>query len=372
MSAVGRKQSDLRWIADRFRLEGDFISGVPYGTGHINDTYAVTVQGRTGPVRYILQRINHAIFHNVPALMENIARVTEHVRARIAMIPGGDPGRETLTIVPTADGDAFLQDESGDFWRAYVFIEDARTFDEVQSRDHAFQAALAFGMFQKWLMDLPGGPLTETIPDFHHTPRRFERLIRAVDADSVNRGASAASDIAFAMARGPMTGEVVRLLETGEIPFRVTHNDTKINNVMINDADGGGLCVIDLDTVMPGSVLYDFGDQIRTTTGTAAEDEQDLARVCFQMDMFESLVHGYLEAARDFLVPREKRLLAFCGRLITFEIGIRFLTDYLEGDVYFKTHRPGHNLDRARTQFEMVRQMELSADEMETVVQRYL
>jgi hypothetical protein len=362
---------DLQAVAAQFELSGAFVEAQPYGSGHINDTYLVRLQEGQTLTPWIFQRINHRIFKDVPGLMENIQRVTEHIRRRLQALPGHDLSREALTVVPTRGGAAYHQDAEGSFWRAYTFITGARTYDEVQSRGMAREAAKAFGTFQKLLMDLPAPALHETIPFFHHTPNRFAKLEAAITADSAGRAESCRAEIDFALARKAMTATLVEQMAAGLLPLRVTHNDTKINNVMIDDRDGRGVCVIDLDTVMPGTVLYDFGDEVRTTTGTAAEDERDLKKVRFQIEMFEALVQGYLEAARDFLVPAEIAQLAFCGRLITFEIGIRFLTDYLEGDVYFKTHRPGHNLDRLRTQFEMVRQMEQRAEEMERIVTRY-
>jgi hypothetical protein len=362
---------DLQAVAAQFEVAGTFVDAQPYGSGHINDTYLVRLQQGQTLTPWIFQRVNHRIFKNVPGLMANIQRVTEHVRARLQATPGSDPSRETLTVIPTRGGAAYYQDPEGEFWRAYIFITGARTYDEVQSRGMAREAAKAFGTFQKLLMDLPAPALLETIPFFHHTPNRFAKLEAAIAADSAGRAESCRAEIDFALARKAMTALLVDQMAAGVLPQRVTHNDTKINNVMIDDGDGRGVCVIDLDTVMPGTVLYDFGDEVRTTTGTAAEDERDLKKVRFQIDMFEALVQGYLEAARDFLVPAEIDQLAFCGKLITFEIGIRFLTDYLEGDVYFKTHRPGHNLDRLRTQFEMVRQMEQRTEEMDRIVSRY-
>lgn len=359
---------DLRACFAQFQIDGTYIDGAPYGTGHINDTYAVRCRTSSGTMRYILQRINHSIFKDVPKLMDNIARVTQHVRTKLQAIPGANPDREALTIIPTTTRSSYFRDDDGNYWRAYIFIEDAQTYDEVQSEDQAYQAAFAFGTFQKYLLDLPAPRLGETIPDFHHTPKRFQALEEAISVDPHNRAGQAKADIEFALAHGEMTGRLIRDLKAGRLPERVTHNDTKINNVMLDDKTGKGICVIDLDTVMPGLILYDFGDQIRTTTGTAAEDERDLSKVRFQMNMYEVLVRGYLDAAGDFLTAAEIDYLAFCGKLITFEIGIRFLTDYLSGDVYFKTHRPGHNLDRTRTQFEMVRQMEEREEEMNAVV----
>ena len=359
---------DLQHLAPHFQFRGPIMAAIPYGSGHINDTYKVTVEQGGQPVNYIVQRVNHKVFTKTAELMRNIQRVTEHIRRKLEAIPGSDPSRETLTLIPTTDNNCFYQDKDGNFWRTYIFIEKARTYDTVSSTEQARQAARAFGTFQGMLMDLPGGPLFETIPDFHHTPQRFKRLQDAIKTDSKNRAVKAAAEISFALKRGDSVATVVDGLAAGTLPWRVTHNDTKINNVMLNDDDGRGICVIDLDTVMPGSILYDFGDQVRTTTATAAEDEQDLSKVQFRLDMFEALIRGYLETAGSFLNDEEIRLLPFSGRLITFEIGIRFLTDYLEGDVYFKTHRPDHNLDRCRTQFEMVRQMEEKAEAMEKLL----
>lgn len=362
---------DLESVVSHFQVEGTFIDAQPYGSGHINDTYLVRMQQHSGDVPWIIQRINHRIFQDVPGLMQNIQRVTDHLRTKLEAEGGHDLDRESLTVIPTRDGTSCYRDPDGNFWRTYIFITRARTYDEVQNPNMAREAAKAFGTFQRLLMDLPEPQLRETIPHFHHTPKRFERLEAAIRQDALNRAATCRKDIDFALARKPMTATLVERIDSGELPVRVTHNDTKINNVMIDDIDGRGVCVIDLDTVMPGTVLYDFGDQVRTTTGTAAEDERDLGKVRFQLGMFDRLVHGYLDAARGFLVPAEVDRLAFCGPLITFEIGIRFLTDYLQGDVYFKTHREGHNLDRTRTQFEMVRQMEEHQDEMATIVARY-
>jgi Ser/Thr protein kinase RdoA (MazF antagonist) len=362
---------DLTPVSRQFRIAGEFIDAAPYGTGHINDTYVVRFRTPGGTVRYIFQRINHSIFKDVPRLMENIGRVTAHVRGKLAGAPGSNPDREALTVIPTRDNAAFHQDADGNYWRAYIFIEGARTYDIVESAGQAYEAAKAFGGFQKQLMDLAGPRLHETIPEFHHTPKRFVRLEQAIAADVKNRAAKVKAEIEFALARKAMTGTLIELFERGELPERVTHNDTKINNVMLDDQTGRGVCVIDLDTVMPGLVLYDFGDQIRTTTFTGAEDEEDLRKVQFKLDMFEALVRGYLDAAREFLTPREVEFLAFSGRLITFEIGIRFLTDYLDGDVYFKTHKPDHNLYRARVQFERVRLIEAQQDATARLVAKY-
>lgn len=348
---------DLSVIARQFQIPGEFLHAAPYGSGHINDTYAAVFQERGARVRYILQRINHRIFKNPVALMENIQRVTAHLQAK------REP--RALTLIPTRDGGSFHRDALGNYWRAYVFIEGAHTYDAVESPRQAYEAAKAFGRFQRLLSDLPPPRLHDTIPDFHHTPKRFAALEAAIAADAAGRARSAQKEIEFALARREMTG---RLIEAG-LPERVTHNDTKLNNVMLDDLTGEGVSVIDLDTVMPGLALYDFGDMVRTTTSPALEDERDLSKVRMQFPMFEALVRGYLSSAGGFLTREEKRLLAFSGLLITFEIGIRFLTDYLAGDVYFKVHRDGHNLDRCRTQFKLVESIEQQQQAMEQLVE---
>lgn len=369
-TVASASQPDLSAVAEAFPLLGRFGGGAPYGSGHINDTFAITFDQAGTPVRYILQRINRRIFTDVPALMENIARVTSHAARHAGENTGGDASRRALTLVPTRTGQAYHRDADDGCWRCYLFIEGARTYDLLEHPWQAREAARTFGEFQKLLIDLPGGRLHETIPFFHHTRRRFENLRRAIQADAHGRVAEARDEIAFASEREPMVDVLIALQAAGKIPERVTHNDTKVNNVMIDDAKQTGLCVIDLDTVMPGLALHDFGDMVRFATNAAAEDERDLSRVHARLPFFEALVEGYLAAARPFLVEMEIAHLAFSGRLITFEIGLRFLTDFLEGDVYFKTRRPAHNLDRARNQFALLRSMEAQREAMEAVVRK--
>jgi Ser/Thr protein kinase RdoA (MazF antagonist) len=362
---------DLRPVVEHFPIPGRYLGGEPYGTGHINDTYVTRWDMRGRTVQWIQQRINHRVFPEPLKIMENIGRVTRHLRDRLARIPGSDPDRETLTVIPTREGNPCFVDGDGNHWRTYVFINDAKTYDVCESLSQAFQVARAFARFQHLLADLPGGRLHETIPYFHHTPRRLRALEEALSRDAFNRAASAKPELEFVLARRPMVSVITDLSETGEVPERIAHNDTKLNNVMIDDRTGEGVCVIDLDTVMSGTVLYDFGDMVRTATRSCPEDEQNLDRVQFRADMFEALVRGYLESAAVFLTPAEMSLLAFSSRLVTLTIGIRFLTDYLMGDVYFKTHRPGQNLDRARVQLRMVANMEREAEAMEAVVERF-
>ena len=354
---------DLHAIAEHFTIRGTFTASAPYGSGHINDTYcAVFDQGGTR-VRYIFQRINHHIFKQPVALMENIQRVTAHLAQKST--GGNDQSRRVLTLIPARDGRPYYCDQQENHWRVYLFIEQAKTFDAVESTAQAFQAAKAFGRFQKLLADLPAPRLHDTIPDFHHTPRRFVALEKAIAGDVAKRVALAGPEIEFALRHKAICSALL----DAKLPERVTHNDTKLNNVMLDDATGEGICVIDLDTVMPGLALYDFGDMVRTTTSPAKEDERDLSKVTMQFPMFEALARGYLSSATEFLTSAEKKFLPFSGKLITFEIGLRFLTDYLAGDTYFKVHREGHNLDRCRTQFKLVESIEQQEDKMNKLVE---
>jgi hypothetical protein len=357
---------DIRSIGGHFRLHGNYLEASPYGSGHINDTYAAVYNQAGTRVRYIVQRINHHVFKQPENVMGNIRRVTEHLGLAYADDPRGS--QHTLSLVLTHEGEAFHRDDAGNVWRVYLFIEGARTCDVVESPAQAFQVARAFGLFQKRLTDLPGPRLHETIRDFHHTPARFAALEKAVAADAHNRARLAKPEIDFALRHRDLVGVLTGLQTRGLIPERITHNDTKLNNVMLDDATGEGICVIDLDTVMPGLALYDFGDMVRTTTSPALEDERDLSKVTMQMPMFEALAQGYVSTAGEFLTPVERDYLAFSGKLITFEIGIRFLTDFLAGDAYFKVHREGHNLDRCRTQFALVASIGTQEDQMNRLV----
>lgn len=362
---------DIRDIGRRFQIQGDFLSAAPCGSGHINDTYVSAYEQDGAIVRYTHQRINHKVFHDPARLMDNMLRVTRHQMKKLAESGCKDPSRRALTLLVTNDGLPYYRDNDGNFWRTYKFMENALTVDFVETPDQAYQAAKAFGEFQRQLVDLPGARLHETIPDFHNTPKRFEALEKAVESDPANRAKGAAKEIAFALRHKAMTGILLSKHREGLIPERIVHNDTKVNNVLMDEESGEGLCVIDLDTVMPGLALYDFGDLARTATSPAAEDERDISKVRMQMPMFEALTAGYLGAARGFLTDTEKEYLAFSGKLITFEIGIRFLADFLMGDIYFKTHRPGHNLDRCRTQFKLMESLVEQEDAMNEFVRSW-
>lgn len=352
----------VRAIVRQFSIDGEFVGAQPWGSGHINDTYRVTLQRGGELVFCILQRINRNIFTNPDALMQNLQRVTAHLSAQVANDP--DRERRVLRLIPTHDGNAWHVDDDGEYWRAYFYIGGASTYDQVKTAEQAFQSARAFGRFQNLLASLPPPRLHDTIPHFHNTLKRFEALLAAISDDEAGRANLAQSEIEFALAHEP----IVDILLKANLPERVTHNDTKFNNVLLDDVTGEGICVVDLDTVMPGLALYDFGDMVRTTTSPAPEDEQDLAKVTMQFPMFEALARGYLDSAAGFLTKDEKQLLAFSGKLITFEIGIRFLTDYLAGDTYFRIHREGQNLDRCRAQFKLVESIEEQEERMQRLV----
>jgi hypothetical protein len=361
---------DLKAISKAFDMRADFVSAEPFGSGHINDTYAAWYNQGGRPIRYIHQRINHEIFKDPVMLMQNIERVTQHLRDKLVSAGAPDVTRRTLTLIPALDGKNWHTDPDGNTWRTYIFIDKAQTYDQIETHEQAFQAAKAFGHFQELLSDMSGPMLVETIPDFHNTRNRFDVLKAAVEADTANRAKQAEADITFALEREEMVDVLLNLQAKGRIPTLITHNDTKLNNVMLDDETTEGICVIDLDTVMPGLSLYDFGDMVRTAARSSAEDEKDLSKVEARLDMFEAITRGYLDSAGDMLTQTEKDHLAFSARLITFEIGIRFLTDYLQGDVYFKTHREGHNLDRCRVQFKMVELFEQQEARMDEIVRQ--
>lgn len=362
---------NLKEITSLFDMRGDFVQAYPYGSGHINDTYCVWVDQAGLRIRYIVQRINHNVFKQPIPLMENIKRVTEHALARLKEEKNAEAYRRTLTLIPGVDGKPYALDAEGNCWRVYPFIERARTYDQIETTKQCVEAARAFGEFQKLTADLPGEPLFETIPGFHNTKSRYQALLNAIKEDKVGRAKDVQREIDFYLARQDDANLVVNYLESGELPIRCTHNDTKLNNVMLDDVTGEGVCVIDLDTTMPGSAIYDFGDMIRTATSPAAEDEKDVSLVTMRMFMFEALIQGYLASAGSFLTPLERSLLPFSGKLLTLECGSRFLTDYLSGDTYFKIHRPEHNLDRTRTQMALVESIEKQMPEMQALVDKY-
>jgi aminoglycoside phosphotransferase (APT) family kinase protein len=366
-----KRTYDIRNLARQFSMPGDYVNHAPCGHGHINDTFEVRFLQAGTSVRYILQRINHEVFTRPAEVMENIRRVTTHIAARLEEQGEPDASRKVLTIVPCRDGRLWHQDADGNHWRSYFYIEGAQAHDHVNSTALAEEAARAFGTFQRHLSTMQGTRLSDTIPDFHNTRARFAAFSRAVEENAAGRAESVRSEIDWCLSRGSMAGALLDLHAAGTLPERITHNDTKINNVLMDHQTGEGLCVMDLDTVMPGLALYDFGDLVRTTTISTEEDERDASRVTMRLPMFEALVRGYLSAARDFLVPGEIDQLAFCGKLITFELATRFLADHLNGDRYFKIHRKDHNLDRFRVQAALVDDIDRQFSRMQEVVQQH-
>ncbi|MFQ5740747.1 MAG: phosphotransferase enzyme family protein [Acidobacteriota bacterium] len=364
---MARLSYDLRSIGRNFQISGEFLAAVPHGSGHINDTFAATYRRGGSSVRYIHQRINQHVFRDPECLMENVLRVTEHIRHKLGGEKEGD-ARRVLSIVPSRQGRPWCRDDAGNYWRTYRFIEGARSHDVIRSRQQAFQVARAFGSFQKQLVDLPPPRLGETIPDFHNTPKRFEAFRKAVERDARNRATRASREIDLIEREAGTMGPLVRLQQLGQLPERIIHNDTKVNNVLIDETTSEGICVIDLDTVMPGLAVYDFGDMVRTATSPAREDALNLEEVEVRMDIFEALAGGYLSAAGDFLNENEKDCLAFSGRLITLELAMRFLTDYLGGDTYFRIHREHQNLDRCRAQLRLFQELSRKEEQMERVI----
>jgi Ser/Thr protein kinase RdoA (MazF antagonist) len=365
MSGTTLKDYDLGKIFSQFEIDAEFTSQQHLNVGHINDTFLVEAQGRRRRDHFIFQRVNHYVFREPEKLMVNFERITRHIRAKLEKMLGRDPERETLNLVGAKSGRCFHLTPEGDYWRAYRFVGDCHIVNVAVRPEQAFEAGRAFGFFQRLLVDLPASSLHETIPFFHHTPRRLARFKEALVKDACGRAAEAKEVISFALEREEMASVVTDALDRGIIPLRVVHNDTKINNILFDNETEKAVCVIDLDTTMPGSTLYDFGDMVRTTTSQAAEDEKDVSKVKLEIDMFFALAEGYLKETSTFLTKREADLLVFSGRLLTYTIGLRFLTDYLEGDAYFRTSRPAQNLDRTRAQFALIKSMEEKEREME-------
>lgn len=353
----------LAEIVKNFSID---INVEPYGNGHINDTYIADSEPR-----YILQRINHAIFKNPDQVMSNIVGVTEFLREKI-IAAGGDPERETLRVIKTVNGDNYYKTSDGNYFRMYNYVENAVSYEMVESPEQFCQAARAFGRFQNMLADYPAEKLYDTIPFFHDTVKRFGDFEKAVADDLAGRRASVQKEIDFVLARKADAAVILDAIAAGKVPVRVTHNDTKLNNVMLDATTGEGVCVIDLDTVMPGSLLYDYGDALRFGASSGAEDEVDLDKIYFDLELFEAFTKGFLGEVRDKLTPTEIELLPFSAKLLTYECGMRFLGDYLSGDTYFKIHREHHNLDRARTQFKLVADIETKLEDMKKIVAKYI
>ncbi len=350
---------------------GTIVGAVRYGSGHINDTFCVYTQTSAGEtLRYILQRINGKVFKDVPKLMENIIGVTNHL-CKIIKQNNGDVMRETMTVLLTKEGAAYFTDSAKVMWRVYRFVEGTVCLQRAETPDLFQASAKAFGRFQKLLADYPVKQLHETIYKFHDTRNRLNNFKIALEADLLGRAAEIKPEIDFVLAREKECHVLMDLLEKGDLPLRVTHNDTKLNNVLIDKQTRQGICIIDLDTVMPGLLANDFGDSIRFGANHCAEDEADLSKVNFSLSLFEAYTESFLSEAGSAMTKTEKECLVWGAKLMTLECGIRFLTDYIEGDVYFKTHRPKQNLDRTRTQFKLVADMENNWEKMQTIVAKY-
>lgn len=343
-------------IIKKFEIRGEGFLCQPYGSGHINDTFLVS--NLSASPDYLLQRINHQVFTNVETLMNNIWRVTQHIKQKLALPDNKNSNFETITIIPAIQGKLYYQDEEGLFWRMQTFVSQSISYDVVRSEAQAFQAGKAFGKFQALLYDLPGEELKETIPDFHNMESRLEKFSHALEADLAGRRSSVEKEINFVLERQQEMLDMYKHIKNGDLPLRITHNDTKFNNVLLDKETQQAVCVIDLDTVMPGVVHFDFGDAVRTIANTAAEDEKDVEKIKVNLQFYEAFAKGYLQEAGFFLTDAEIDYLAFSCQYMTFIMGLRFLTDYLSGDIYYKIHHPEHNLQRVRAQFTLLTCME--------------
>lgn len=353
-----------------FQVDGAAVKWEHYGNGHINDTFLLCTRNNEKQTRYILQRINHKIFKKPEELMENISSVTSYLNKKITE-RGGDPIRETLNLIAAVSNQTFYKDSMGGYWRCYLFVEQTICYEQVKKPGDFYESGKAFGNFQNLLADYPAGNLHETIPDFHNTPLRYQALKQAAAEDICQRAALVQPELDFVKQREAELSAAVHMQQEGRLPLRVTHNDTKLNNILFDDATGTGICVIDLDTIMPGLSINDFGDAIRFGANTALEDETDLNKVSLSLSLFEIYTKGFLEGCNGRLTSEEIQMLPMGAKLMTLECGIRFLTDYLQGDTYFRIHRPEHNLDRARTQFKLVQDMEEKWDSIMAIVNRF-
>lgn len=361
----------LAKIISGFPSFGKLTDVKPFGNGHINDTFLLTYEGaEAGFEKVILQKINKFVFRKPDEVMKNTVGITSFLREKI-IARGGDPERETINVIFANDGNSYVIDDNEDYWREVKFIADATSYDAVEKIEDFYASAVAFGYFQRQLADYPADELFETIPGFHDTRARFKRFKQVVNDDVAGRVKDASEEISFILAREDLANFSMDSLDAGRLPLRVTHNDTKLNNIMIDNATGKAICVIDLDTTMPGLVMNDFGDAIRFGASTAAEDETDLSKVTCDLDYYDIYTKGFLEGCGSSLTDFEKETLPMGAKGITFEQAIRFLTDYLEGDTYYKTEYPEHNLVRARTQIKLVQDMEAKWDSIQEINKKY-
>ena len=363
--------TEVKEIIKRFQTEGTYVDATPFGSGHINHTYLVNMKKDDGTtVDYVLQRINKNVFKRPDQLMENYVGVTKFIRSKVEAM-GGDPMREVINVIPTTDGQNFAIDSEGEYWRLLVYVTDSLSYDKVERPEQFYASAVAFGNFQYMLREYPADTLHETIVNFHNTPDRFRQLMEAIENNAAGRLAEVTREVEFAKARFDFAHTLENAHKEGRLPLRVTHNDTKLNNILFDSNTGAPICVVDLDTIMPGYSVNDFGDSIRFGATTALEDERDLSLVNFDISLYELYVKGFIEGAKGGLTEGELEMLPIGAIMMTYECGIRFLADYLNGDTYFRVHREGHNLDRARNQFKLVSDMESRLDEMRAIVKKY-
>lgn len=366
MNQQAQPTFDFPAIIGQFAISGSVAAVTPHGSGHIHDTFRVQ-QAQAGQPDYLLQRVNHHVFKNVPALMENMRQVTAHLREKVASRPGGRPEQEVLTLIPTLSGQDYYQDQAGNYWRMLLFLPDTNSYDLVQTPQQAYEGGKAFGRFQALLADFPADRLHETIPNFHNIQSRLEQLQAAIGRDPLGRVGEVGAEIAAIEQRADLMRQIYLLGQSGQLPLRITHNDTKFNNVLLDKANRAQ-CVIDLDTVMPGYVAYDFGDAIRTTVNTAAEDEADTSKIEVNMDLFTGFTAGFLAETGAVLTETEIASLSLGVLLLPYIMAVRFLTDYIDGDHYYKIHFPQHNLQRARAQLALVKKLEKQYERMDHII----
>ena len=363
--------NDIKNILPMFQFQGRYVTSTELKSGNINNTYLLEYKSPAGRHMYTLQQINTYVFRDPYGVMQNIAAVTNHIKRSLEK-NNGNSQRQVLELVRTVDDDVMVVDRQKGVWRAYAYITDAVALDTVDDPAQMEEVGRAFGQFQRYLADFPADQLFESIPNFHHTTKRFYAFVRALDEDKAGRAREVEDEIEFMFERRRMMGEIVRLMEQKVIPLRVTHNDTKSNNVLLDNESGKALCVIDLDTVMPGSSLYDYGDGVRFGASTAREDEEDTSLIRLDMEKTRAFTRGFVQETASILSPEELVRLPLGIKVLTCELAMRFLTDYLDGDVYFKVNSPNHNLIRARAQIALLKDIESHEDELNEMVQRYM
>ena len=352
--------------ANNFKLEGEIISAIPFGSGHINDTFKITTDAAKNNL-YLLQRINHHIFQDVDGLMKNIELVCQHLKQKLAHLGDDEVLKRTMTIVQTHDGKNYYRNEQGEYWRVFILIPDTRSYDILETTEQAFSGGMAFGQFQKQLSDLDPKKIVEVLPNFHNIEFRINNLKEAIEKNPVGRLVDVQDLLDYIFEREEKMRTILELGRAKKLPLRITHNDTKFNNVLL-DSDDNVQCVIDLDTVMPGYVAYDFGDAIRTIINSAAEDEADLEKIVLNIPLFQAFTAGYLSEARDFLTETEIDSLISAVHLLPYMQAVRFLTDYINGDTYYKIAYPEHNLVRTKSQLKLVHELEVNNEKLTNIL----